>query len=170
MGGVGPCDPIVRSMGRRNVGRLSRSLVGWWRLSPHERAVATAGLWRLIAVTRQLETRGFRETLTRLHSVTGHRGRGEPLQTEQLAHIVDRLGQGVPWRTTCLHRSLTLAWMLRERAIPARMRIGVGKDNAGPLLFHAWVEIDGLVVNDSADVVDRFASFQGLVPHDATFS
>ena len=51
------------------------------------------------------------------------------------------------------------------------MRIGVGKDHAREaLLFHAWVEIDGLVVNDSPDVADRFAPFQGFVPRDATFS
>ena len=161
------CGPA----GRCDVGRPSRSFVRWWGLNPPERAAALAGLWRITAVTWQLRTRGFGETLARLDSATGHRRRGPPAPNERLARIVDRLGQGVPWRTTCLHRSLTLAWMLRERGVPAEMRIGVGKDNAREaLLFHAWVEIDGLVVNDSPDVADRFAPFQGFVPPDATFS
>lgn len=162
-----PCGPA----GQCDVGRSLRSLVRWWGLDPPERAAALAGLWRLTAVTWQLKMHGFSDVHARLDSVTGHRGGGAPAPTERLARIVDRLGQGVPWRTTCLHRSLTLAWMLRERGIPAEMRIGVGKDNAAEaLLFHAWVEIDGLVVNDSPDVADRFAPFRGFVPPDATFS
>ena len=153
------------------MGRTSGPVLRWWRLDPPERAAGLAGLWRLGAITWQLRTRGFGETQARLDSVTASDAPGAPVSMLRLARIVDRLGQGVPWRTTCLHRSLTLAWMLRERGVPAEMRIGVGREPADEaLLFHAWVEIDGLVVNDSPDVADQFAPFRGFVPPDATFS
>jgi hypothetical protein len=52
------------------------------------------------------------------------------------------------------------------------MRIGVGKEPPDEaLLFHAWVEVEGQVVNDSTDVADRFAPFPGSVPPpDAEFT
>jgi hypothetical protein len=62
--------------------------------------------------------------------------------------------------------------MLNERGVPAEMRIGVGRDRPDEaLLFHAWVEVDGQVVNDSADIADRFAPFPGFTPPpDAEFT
>lgn len=51
------------------------------------------------------------------------------------------------------------------------MRIGVGRDSPDEaLLFHAWVEVDGQVVNDSTGISARFAPFPGFVPPDAEFT
>jgi hypothetical protein len=61
--------------------------------------------------------------------------------------------------------------MLNERGVLAEMRIGVGRDSPDEtLLFHAWVEVDGQVVNDSAEISARFAPFPGFVPPDAEFT
>ena len=61
--------------------------------------------------------------------------------------------------------------MLKERGVPAEMRIGAGKEPPDEaLLFHAWVEVEGRVVNDSTDIADRFAPFPGFVPPDAEFT
>ena len=108
----------------------------------------------------------------RLDSVTASNALGAPISTPQLAQLVDRVAEGVPWRITCLHRSFALTWMLRERGVPAEMRIGVGREPPDEaLLFHAWVEVEGQVVNDSMDVADRFAPFPGFVPPpDAEFT
>jgi hypothetical protein len=48
-------------------------------------------------------------------------------------------------RGMCLQRSAVATWLLRRHGIPAEMVIGFR-----PLPFesHAWVEVDGQVVND----------------------
>lgn len=60
--------------------------------------------------------------------------------------------------STCLVRSLTLAWLLERRGIPSEVRIGVRR-LAGGFEAHAWVEAAGTVLNDGADVVKRYTAF-----------
>jgi hypothetical protein len=59
-------------------------------------------------------------------------------------------------RARCLLLSLTLHHWLRREELPSRLRIGVRKDG-GALLAHAWVELAGQVVNDTAASVAAFA-------------
>ncbi len=56
---------------------------------------------------------------------------------------------------TCLHRSLTLGWMLNRRGVPAEIRIGV-RDARGTFSAHAWVEVWGCRVGEPEDVVAHF--------------
>jgi hypothetical protein len=67
---------------------------------------------------------------------------------------------------TCLTRSLLLGWLLRRRGVESQLRIGVRLTN-GRLDAHAWVECDGVPVNDQPDVSTQFASFGDLVPLEA---
>lgn len=46
----------------------------------------------------------------------------------------------------CLQRSVAAARLLRKCAIPARLVIGY---RPSPFFSHAWVEVEGRVVNDS---------------------
>jgi hypothetical protein len=54
-----------------------------------------------------------------------------------------------PKQALCLQRSAVTACLLRVHGIPARMTIGA---RPMPLLAHAWVEVEGAVVNDWAQV------------------
>ena len=49
-------------------------------------------------------------------------------------------------RAACLQRSVVATWLLRRHGVAAQLVIG-----CRPLPFesHAWVEVDGLVVNDT---------------------
>jgi len=67
---------------------------------------------------------------------------------------------------TCLTRSLLLGWLLRRRGVTSNLRIGVRLTH-GVLDAHAWVECDGIPVNDQPDVGTQFASFGDLVPLEA---
>jgi hypothetical protein len=49
-------------------------------------------------------------------------------------------------RVQCLQRCVCMAALLRRRGVPARLVIGY---RPVPFLSHAWVEVDGKVVNDS---------------------
>ena len=48
-------------------------------------------------------------------------------------------------RTACLQRSVVATWLLRRHGIPAQLVIGC---RALPFESHAWVEVDGRVIND----------------------
>jgi hypothetical protein len=54
-------------------------------------------------------------------------------------------------RAWCLQRSAAAACLLRLHGFPAELVIGVRRM---PFLAHAWVEIDGAVVNDDPRVRD----------------
>ena len=87
--------------------------------------------------------------------------------------IIGALGEAVniaarhtPFPVTCLSRSLLLGWLLHRRGVASGLRIGV-RLTQGKLDAHAWVECDGIPVNDRLDVSAQFASFGDLIPLDA---
>ena len=64
----------------------------------------------------------------------------------------------MPGRYNCLTRSLVVWWLLGgDRS--AHIRFGVSPDPAAAFQFHAWVEKDGVVINDTDDVAARYAPF-----------
>jgi hypothetical protein len=70
---------------------------------------------------------------------------------------------------TCLSRSLVLRWLLQRRGIETQLRIGV-RLAGGELDAHAWVEHAGVPLNDSADVGERYAAFDGELSADSFHS
>lgn len=59
-----------------------------------------------------------------------------------------------PRRAECLQRSAVLTCLLRRYGLPAQMVIGTQKL---PFRAHAWVELDGRVVNDKQDMPVLYA-------------
>ncbi len=60
--------------------------------------------------------------------------------------------------TTCLPASLLLWWLLRRRGIAADLCIGA-RTLTGEFEAHAWVELDGIVLNDDQDVREIYLPF-----------
>ena len=86
---------------------------------------------------------------------------GAPLSQPEAAALgvaVNRAANHVFGPATCLTRSLLLRWLLRRYGTPSDLRIGV-RFEEGVLAAHAWVEKDGIPVNDSPEVVARYAAF-----------
>jgi hypothetical protein len=52
----------------------------------------------------------------------------------------------------CLQRSVCIVRLLRKRGVGARLVIGY---RPAPFFFHAWVEVSGRIVNDSAAYQQR---------------
>lgn len=75
---------------------------------------------------------------------------------------VERAGRRLPWKTTCLERSLTLWWLLRRTGVPCELRIGVRRGETG-VEAHAWVEHAGQAINDTPDVAARYSAFEAPV-------
>jgi hypothetical protein len=60
-----------------------------------------------------------------------------------------------PKKALCLQRSAVTTCLLRSHGIPARMTLGV---RPMPFMAHAWVEVEGSVVNDLPRVKGFYAS------------
>ncbi|HYN77928.1 MAG TPA: lasso peptide biosynthesis B2 protein [Lamprocystis sp. (in: g-proteobacteria)] len=81
---------------------------------------------------------------------------GEPaVWAADLTWVVAAVARWSPLRPACLSRSLTLWSLLREAGIRSRVCLGARQGPAG-LLAHAWVELDGRVLNDNPSVARRF--------------
>lgn len=57
----------------------------------------------------------------------------------------------------CLQRSAATTRLLRRHGIPAKMVVGVKQ---APIRAHAWVEVDGVVVNDKPYVREIFVELE----------
>lgn len=78
----------------------------------------------------------------------------------RIGALVNIAGNHVIFPSTCLTRSLLLDWLLYRRGVNSELRIGV-RLVQGRLEAHAWVEFAGKPVNDTQDVAERFAAFDG---------
>ena len=123
-----------------------------------------ATLLPMVAVS--LRVRGFRRTkeglqreLPRQPVDGGGQGVGpEALQkTCRMVKAGAHYGLGHP---TCLEQSLVLWYLLESQGIPARFRIGVRKVD-GKFEAHAWVEHEGIALNQAEEVHQHYAAFEG---------
>jgi hypothetical protein len=85
-----------------------------------------------------------------------HRRHGEPNQwAAEIKAVTTR-----PRTPSCLDRSVFLWFVLRFHDIDGDLRIGI-VPNADAIDGHAWVELDHVVLNDTQDIADHFAVFDG---------
>ena len=78
----------------------------------------------------------------------------EPQLVSQLCAAAEQACSWYPKQSLCLQRSVLLTWLLRSYGIKGEMVIGVHKM---PFYGHAWVELDGKVLNDDANAQNFFA-------------
>lgn len=57
---------------------------------------------------------------------------------------------------------MTLWWLLRREGVDPELRIGARKES-GKFEAHAWVELDGQVLNDGAEVHQHYARFDAPI-------
>lgn len=76
--------------------------------------------------------------------------------------------RNVPCRARCLEQSLTLWYLLGRRGVASELRIGVRKAEPQTVEAHAWVEIEGVPINDRADIGREYAAFDGPLPSTVT--
>ena len=77
-------------------------------------------------------------------------------QTVRLCVVsINRVKRYSLFRGNCLSQSLALASLLGRRGIQSSLRLGVRMTDS-KFDAHAWVELDGRVLNDTQDVHTRF--------------
>jgi len=82
-------------------------------------------------------------------------------QASAISRLVQAAASRIPWKITCLVRSTALWYMLRRKGIGSEIRIGVNQLE-GEFHAHAWVEIDGIVINDRDDIHSQYAAFEHI--------
>jgi hypothetical protein len=66
-------------------------------------------------------------------------------------------------KATCLRRSFLLWCFLRKEGIPGQICFGVRKINH-TLEAHAWVELGGIIINDSTEARDNYFVLENTLP------
>ena len=121
-------------------------------LSRPARKITLRALGHLPKTRASLRRHGYIATLHLLENTESPTV--EPGELTDLAHFVDRVARLRPPAFTCLERSLVVSWLAGDGA---RIVRGVAPGTAGePHRFHAWVEVDGLVLNDSQSVKTEY--------------
>jgi hypothetical protein len=59
-----------------------------------------------------------------------------------------------PKQTLCLQRSFVTTYLLRKHGVAAQMTLGAQKL---PFKAHAWVEVDGRIINERSNVQANYA-------------
>jgi hypothetical protein len=77
----------------------------------------------------------------------------EGAELPQLSEAVNAAAVWYPKQTLCLQKASVTTSLLRQHGFQADMKIGVRKQ---PFHAHAWVEVDGQVVGDHANVRKYF--------------
>jgi len=106
---------------------------------------------------------GFQTTKNSLQSPQKNPGMGnfaesfhQAAMTARMVRAAARHGIGNP---SCLEESLVLLHLLSAARVAAQLRIGV-KKNVPKFEAHAWVECEGVALNESESLHDHYAQFE----------
>ena len=132
-----------------------------WYGAKQQRPEASNGLWTVFAwgglltfdcILSLLSMKSLCRTVESW-PMRARRRSDEPSLLSQICHGVERACVWYPKKTLCLQRSAVTTCLLRFAGLPARLVIG-----AQPMPFqaHAWVEVEGSVVNDHKGVAQVY--------------
>ena len=116
-------------------------------------------------ISLSLRIRGFRATQAALQSFfipskTEKRLGDQAMGAERVRMAVRMVNAAARYGlgSTCLEKSLALCWLLRREGIVSSVRIGARKA-AGKFEAHAWVERDGVALNEPREGHRHYATF-----------
>jgi hypothetical protein len=121
----------------------------------------------LPVVSLSLRWRGFRVTQAALQRFVANSNEkkdcsnaGERAKlTAHMVYAADRHGL---IHATCLALSLTLWWLLERQGIESHLRVGIRKEE-GEFEAHAWVERDGVALNEPEEHHQHYAAFDAAL-------
>ena len=130
-------------------------------LSPYEWRLLLAASVMLPVTALWLRLRGMQKARAGLARIPGFRDVPEDdalVEARRAARMVNAAAGHGLYRANCLKRCLVLEWFLARRGIACELKIGATREGE-EFGAHAWVECRGEVLNDRADVGERFGSF-----------
>ena len=118
------------------------------------RALGLKAYWKLISMDRCLRCGDFAAVHEKVRGFPIRSGRPSP---DTVGRVLSALDMACIWywkQVLCLQRSAATACLLREYGVRAEMVIGA---QHLPFKAHAWVEVDGQVVNDKPYIPEIYA-------------
>jgi hypothetical protein len=109
--------------------------------------------WKLIQLDRGLRRGDFAKLRDQVRTYACAQGRADPDALERVCRAIDTACIWYWKEVLCLQRSAATACLLKAAGVPAQMIIGVQQV---PFRAHAWVEINGRVVNDKPYMRDLY--------------
>jgi hypothetical protein len=110
--------------------------------------------WELLSLEYPLYRKNFAAIYDRVRRTPLGTRHKKMLRCTQLCHAVDLAAVLYFHKVLCLQRSAATACLLKKHGFPAQLVIGVQQL---PFAAHAWVELDGAVINDKSYVPDIYS-------------
>jgi hypothetical protein len=92
-----------------------------------------------------------------------HQALDDAARVEQTVRMVRAAAHYGFGRRTCLHKSLTLWWLLRRQGISSNLRLGARKIG-GEFEAHAWIDYNGTALDQGEEPAEQYAVFDGVFP------
>lgn len=118
-----------------------------------DRMLVLRAYWKLIQLDRSLRKADFANLRDRVRSYPRAQGAPDPDALERVCRAIDTACIWYWKEVRCLQRSAATVCLLKNAGVPAQMIIGVQQM---PFLAHAWVEVNGRVVNDKPYMRDLY--------------
>ncbi|QIL20532.1 lasso peptide biosynthesis B2 protein [Thermomonas sp. HDW16] len=133
---------------------MGARLQGWLRLPAPERRQFLLVLCSLPMMSSLLSMRGYSGTLRLIEHTSRHacirNATADDVQSaERLAQLTTLAGAHGPLSTNCLPQALLVYWQLRRKGLAPELRLG-GRREQGRFDAHAWVELDGKALGQTA--------------------
>lgn len=143
---------------------MIRKWYSFWRIEPKQRTLLLQALVLLPLVAISLKFWGLNRTQSGMVRLLP-----TPVMPQQSVEMLPQVlatarmvrtaaRYYAPW-ANCLKKSLVLWWLLRRQRIASNLQIGV-RNEQGKFEAHAWVEYEGMVLNDTQNVRSHFATFK----------
>lgn len=152
--------------------------MGYWRLIKHYYSKLTSlsraeliiliqafFLLPIVRISRRMLFRKLHRASSYTNWHSSEKASSNPNNLEmarRIARMVSIAGAHTLCRSSCLDRSFLLWALLRLRNIDSCLFLGVRRDLEN-FEAHAWVEINGAVLNDTDDVREKFSPFPAPV-------
>ncbi len=120
-----------------------------------ERRDLLAAAWRLPLAHISMRLLGLRRSQRLLGRLSARAGTPPVEKWQRRAVALRRVGARLPG-VHCLSRSLCLWCWMRRSGLDPELRIGVRRGEQGAIESHSWVDLEGVPVDESPDVVTAF--------------
>ena len=107
--------------------------------------VTCQAYWELFSLEFPMIRENFAAVYEKVRRTRLHTQLRKPISPIEISHALDLAAALYFKQTLCLQRSAAVATLLKKYGYPAEMVVGVQQM---PFLAHAWVELDGRVIND----------------------
>ena len=142
--------------------RLRWALRRLKQVSPLERRLLAEAMALLPVVHALQSALPFTRWRALLEEIPLGRLREEHGSVEQIAWAVEAARRWLPGEYKCLPGAYAAHLMLRRHGHASNVHVGVGRDAAGKVEAHAWVDCQGRTVIGLVENMERFVPFPPL--------